>query len=132
MPLHTLMAINCQRISRHKIYFARSFLWLAVPSASAMDFNGSGGAEGQRGRSSPPASRINAVKYRAVGQEDEIADALIEECRKLEAKLLVMGSYATRVCMNCCRQHDRSGPASFAVPLAYRTLEYGCAGCRFL
>ena len=33
---------------------------------------------------------INAVKYRAVGQ---IADALIEECRKLDAKLLVMGSY---------------------------------------
>ena len=58
-----------------------------------MDFNGSGGAEGQRGRSSPPASRINAVKYRAVGQEDEIADALIEKCRKLDAKLLVMGSY---------------------------------------
>ena len=93
MPLHTLMAINCRRIPRHKIYFARSFLWLAVPSASAMDFNGSGGAEGQRGRSSPPASRINAVKYRAVSQEDEIADALIEECSKLDAKLLVMGSY---------------------------------------
>jgi nucleotide-binding universal stress UspA family protein len=36
---------------------------------------------------------INAVKYRAVGQEDEIADALIEECRKLDASLLVMGSY---------------------------------------
>jgi nucleotide-binding universal stress UspA family protein len=29
----------------------------------------------------------------AVGQEDEIADALIEECRKLDANLLVMGSY---------------------------------------
>jgi nucleotide-binding universal stress UspA family protein len=36
---------------------------------------------------------INAVKYRAVGQEDEIAGALIEECRKLDANLLVMGSY---------------------------------------
>ena len=36
---------------------------------------------------------INAVKYRAVGQEDEIADALIEECHKLDANLLVMGSY---------------------------------------
>jgi nucleotide-binding universal stress UspA family protein len=36
---------------------------------------------------------INANKYRAVGQEDEIADALIEECRKLNANLLVMGSY---------------------------------------
>jgi nucleotide-binding universal stress UspA family protein len=36
---------------------------------------------------------INAVKYRAVSQEDEIAEALIEECRKLDANLLVMGSY---------------------------------------
>jgi nucleotide-binding universal stress UspA family protein len=36
---------------------------------------------------------INAVKYRAVGQEDEIPDALIQECRKLDANLLVMGSY---------------------------------------
>jgi nucleotide-binding universal stress UspA family protein len=36
---------------------------------------------------------INALKYRAVSQEDEIADALIEECRKLDANLLVMGSY---------------------------------------
>jgi nucleotide-binding universal stress UspA family protein len=36
---------------------------------------------------------INAIKYRAVGQEDEIADALIEECRKLDTNLLVMGSY---------------------------------------
>jgi len=36
---------------------------------------------------------INAVKYRAVGQENEIADALIEECHKLDANLLVMGSY---------------------------------------
>jgi nucleotide-binding universal stress UspA family protein len=36
---------------------------------------------------------INAVKYRAVGQEDETAEALIEECRKLDANLLVMGSY---------------------------------------
>jgi len=36
---------------------------------------------------------INAVKYRAVGQEDEVADALMQECRKLEANLLVMGSY---------------------------------------
>jgi nucleotide-binding universal stress UspA family protein len=36
---------------------------------------------------------INAIKYRAVGQEDEIANALIEECRKLDANLLVMSSY---------------------------------------
>jgi nucleotide-binding universal stress UspA family protein len=36
---------------------------------------------------------INAVKYRAVGQEDEIAETLLEECRKLDANLLVMGSY---------------------------------------
>ena len=36
---------------------------------------------------------INAVKYRAIAEEDEIADALIEECRKLDANLLVMGSY---------------------------------------
>jgi nucleotide-binding universal stress UspA family protein len=36
---------------------------------------------------------INAVKYRAVGEEDEIADVLISECRKLDADLLVMGSY---------------------------------------
>ena len=96
-----------------------------------MDFNGSGGAEGQRGRSSPPASRINAVKYRAVGPEDEIADALIEGCRKLDAKLLVMGSYGHSRLHDAARQRDRSGPASFAVPLAYRTLEYGCACCRF-
>ncbi len=36
---------------------------------------------------------INAIKYRGVGQEDEIADALMEECRKFDANLLVMGSY---------------------------------------
>jgi nucleotide-binding universal stress UspA family protein len=36
---------------------------------------------------------INAVKYRAIAEEDEIADALIAECRKLNADLLVMGSY---------------------------------------
>ena len=36
---------------------------------------------------------INAVKYRAVGEEDEIADVLIAECRRLDANLLVMGSY---------------------------------------
>lgn len=36
---------------------------------------------------------INAVKYRAIAEEDEIADALIAECRKLSANLLVMGSY---------------------------------------
>jgi nucleotide-binding universal stress UspA family protein len=36
---------------------------------------------------------INAVKYRAIGEDDEIADTLIEECRKLDANLLVMGSY---------------------------------------
>lgn len=36
---------------------------------------------------------INAVKYRAVGEDDEIADIVIEECRRLGADLLVMGSY---------------------------------------
>jgi len=36
---------------------------------------------------------INAVKYRAFGEEDETAGVLIEECRKLDANLLVMGSY---------------------------------------
>jgi nucleotide-binding universal stress UspA family protein len=36
---------------------------------------------------------IDAVKYRAFGEEDETAGVLIEECRKLHANLLVMGSY---------------------------------------
>ena len=36
---------------------------------------------------------INAIKYRAVGEEDETADVLIAECRSLGANLLVMGSY---------------------------------------
>jgi nucleotide-binding universal stress UspA family protein len=36
---------------------------------------------------------INAVKYPAIAEEDEIADALIEECRKFDTNLLVMGSY---------------------------------------
>jgi nucleotide-binding universal stress UspA family protein len=36
---------------------------------------------------------IGAVKYRAVGEEDETADVLIAECRALGANLLVMGSY---------------------------------------
>ncbi|WP_050625894.1 universal stress protein [Bradyrhizobium viridifuturi] len=36
---------------------------------------------------------INAVKYRAVGEEDETADVLVAECRALGANLLVMGSY---------------------------------------
>jgi len=36
---------------------------------------------------------INAAKYRAIGEEDEIADVLIAECRRLDANLLVMGSY---------------------------------------
>jgi nucleotide-binding universal stress UspA family protein len=36
---------------------------------------------------------INAVKYRAIAEEDEIADALVAECRTLNANLLVMGSY---------------------------------------
>jgi nucleotide-binding universal stress UspA family protein len=36
---------------------------------------------------------IHAVKYRAIGEEDEIADTLIAECHKLDANLLVMGSY---------------------------------------
>jgi nucleotide-binding universal stress UspA family protein len=36
---------------------------------------------------------IDAVKYRANGEEDEIADVLIAECHRLDANLLVMGSY---------------------------------------
>jgi nucleotide-binding universal stress UspA family protein len=36
---------------------------------------------------------INAVKYHAIAEEDEIADALIAECHKLNANLLVMVSY---------------------------------------
>jgi nucleotide-binding universal stress UspA family protein len=36
---------------------------------------------------------INALKYRAVGEEDETADVLIAQCRSLGANLLVMGSY---------------------------------------
>jgi nucleotide-binding universal stress UspA family protein len=43
---------------------------------------------------------INAIKYRAVGEEDETADVLIAECRSLGANLLVMGSYGHS------RQHD--------------------------
>jgi len=33
------------------------------------------------------------LKYRAIAEEDEIADALMTECRRLNANLLVMGSY---------------------------------------
>jgi nucleotide-binding universal stress UspA family protein len=36
---------------------------------------------------------INAVKCRAIGEDDETADVLIEECRRLGGDLLVMGSY---------------------------------------
>jgi nucleotide-binding universal stress UspA family protein len=36
---------------------------------------------------------IHAVKYRAIGEDDETADVLLEECRRLAADLLVMGSY---------------------------------------
>jgi nucleotide-binding universal stress UspA family protein len=36
---------------------------------------------------------IDAVKYRATAEEDEIADTLIVECRRLDANLLVMGSF---------------------------------------
>jgi nucleotide-binding universal stress UspA family protein len=36
---------------------------------------------------------VDAVKYRAAGEDDEIAEVLIAECRKLGANLLVMGSY---------------------------------------
>ncbi|RJF78696.1 universal stress protein [Rhodopseudomonas palustris] len=36
---------------------------------------------------------INAVKHRAFGEEDETAGVLIEECRTLDATLLVMGSF---------------------------------------
>jgi nucleotide-binding universal stress UspA family protein len=36
---------------------------------------------------------INAVKYPVTGEEDETADVLIGECRRLDANLLVMGSY---------------------------------------
>jgi nucleotide-binding universal stress UspA family protein len=37
---------------------------------------------------------INAVKYHAVAEEDEIAETLIAECREFDAHLLVMGSYS--------------------------------------
>ena len=36
---------------------------------------------------------IDAVKHRATGEDDEIAEVLIAECRRLDANLLVMGSY---------------------------------------
>ncbi|MDB5609567.1 MAG: universal stress protein UspA [Bradyrhizobium sp.] len=36
---------------------------------------------------------INAVKYRAIGEDDDIADVLIAECHEFGANLLVMGSY---------------------------------------
>jgi nucleotide-binding universal stress UspA family protein len=36
---------------------------------------------------------IDAMKYRAAGEDDEIAEVLIEVCRRLGANLLVMGSY---------------------------------------
>jgi nucleotide-binding universal stress UspA family protein len=36
---------------------------------------------------------IDAVKYRAIGEDDETADILIGECRSLGANLLVTGSY---------------------------------------
>jgi nucleotide-binding universal stress UspA family protein len=36
---------------------------------------------------------INAVKYRVTGEEDETAEVLMEECRRLDTDLLVMGSY---------------------------------------
>jgi nucleotide-binding universal stress UspA family protein len=36
---------------------------------------------------------IDAVKYRAIGEEDDPADVLIAECRSLGANLLVMGSH---------------------------------------
>jgi nucleotide-binding universal stress UspA family protein len=36
---------------------------------------------------------VDAVKYRAAGEEDDVADILVEECRSLGANLLVMGSY---------------------------------------
>ncbi len=43
---------------------------------------------------------IDAVKYRAVGEEDDTADLLAEQCRSLGANLLVMGSYGRSA------QHD--------------------------
>jgi nucleotide-binding universal stress UspA family protein len=36
---------------------------------------------------------IDAVKYRAVGEEDDTADLMAEQCRSFGANLLVMGSY---------------------------------------
>jgi len=36
---------------------------------------------------------IDAVKYRAVGEEDDTADLMVEQCRSFGANLLVMGSY---------------------------------------
>jgi nucleotide-binding universal stress UspA family protein len=36
---------------------------------------------------------VDAVKYRAVGEEDDTADIVVAECKSLGANLLVMGSY---------------------------------------
>jgi nucleotide-binding universal stress UspA family protein len=36
---------------------------------------------------------IDAMKYRAIGEEDDTADVLVAECRSLGTNLLVMGSY---------------------------------------
>jgi nucleotide-binding universal stress UspA family protein len=36
---------------------------------------------------------IDAIKYRAIGEEDDTADVLVTECRSLGTNLLVMGSY---------------------------------------
>jgi nucleotide-binding universal stress UspA family protein len=60
--------------------------------------------EGEGGRKTDPMKAndavlhlrhhgIDAVKYRAVGEEDDTADLLVEQCRSFGANLLVMGSY---------------------------------------
>ena len=48
------------------------------------------------GQSDEPRGLIESLLFgtgRAIAEEDEIADALMAECRKLNANLLVMGSY---------------------------------------
>jgi len=74
-------------------------------------------SEGERGCASPPGTTASMpLKYRATGEDDEIAEVLIAECRRLDANLLVMGKLwplaSPRIVAG---QHDRSDPASFAV-----------------
>ena len=65
---------------------------------------------------------INAVKYRAVGQEDEIPVALIQES-KLNTNLLVMRRYGPLAPARIgAGQHHRPDPATCAISLACRAL----------